>query len=83
MIPTCNGFKACWLKSKMLLSSIFGFDTLNLTKDKFTGHELGVCYKKHSSTKFSGKILRLTKIPFNTALVTASVYLMIHSIVFE
>ena len=32
--------KACWLKNKMLLSPIFGFDTLNFTKGKFTGHEL-------------------------------------------
>ena len=35
----------------MLLSPILGFDTLNFTKDKFTGHELGVYYKKHSRTK--------------------------------
>ena len=45
MIPTCNGFKACWLKNQMLLSPIFGSDTLNFTKDKFTGHELG-CVRK-------------------------------------
>ena len=57
MIPTCNGFKACWLKSKMLLSSIFGFDTLNFTKDKFTGHGPGVCQKKHSRAKFLDKSL--------------------------
>ena len=42
MISTCNGFKAYWLKNKMLLSPIFGLDTLNFTKDKFTGHELDV-----------------------------------------
>ena len=50
MIPTCDGFKVCYLK-KMLLSPIFGFDTLNFTKGKFTGYELGVYYKKHSRTK--------------------------------
>ena len=57
MIRTCNGFKACWLKNKMLLSPTFGFVTLNFTKDKFTGHELGECYKKHSRTKFPDKSL--------------------------
>ena len=35
----------------MLLSPIFGFDTLNFTKGKFTRHELGVYCKKHSRTK--------------------------------
>ena len=35
----------------MLLSPIFGFDTLSFTIGKFTGHELGVYYKKHSRTK--------------------------------
>ena len=43
MIPTWNGFKACWVKNKMLLSPIFGFDTLDFTKDKFTGHEIDSC----------------------------------------
>ena len=38
-------------KNKMLLSPIFGFETLNFTKGKFTGHELGVYYKKHSRAK--------------------------------
>ena len=51
MIPTCHGFKACWLKKKILLSPMFGFDTLSLTKGKVTGHKLGVYYKKHSRTK--------------------------------
>ena len=61
MISTCDGFKACWLKNKMLLSPIFGYDTLNFTKNKFTGHELGVCWKKHSKTNSllsaSGRLL--------------------------
>ena len=52
MIPTCIGFKACWLKNKMLLAPIFGFDTIIFTKGKFTGHELVVCYEKHFRIKF-------------------------------
>ena len=52
MIPTSNRFKVCWLKKKMLLSPIFGSDTLNFTKGTFTGHELGVYYKKHSRTNY-------------------------------
>ena len=100
MIPTCNGFKACWLKYKMLLSPTFGFDTLNFTKDKFTGHARvtkSILQQKNFQDKsfFSREItlrkflevfrrrkLRLTKIPFNAALVTASVYLRFHSLVF-
>ena len=57
MIPTCNGFKACWLKNKMLLAPIFGFDTIVFTKGKLTGHKLVVCLKKYSRTKFSGKTI--------------------------
>ena len=100
MIPTCNKFKACWLKNKMLLSPTFGFDTLNFTKDKFTGHarvrksileqkkfpNKSLFYREITLRKFSEvfrkRKLRLTKIPFNTVLVTASVYLRIHSLVF-
>ena len=65
MIPTSNGFKACWLNNKMLLSPMFGFGNLNFAKGKFTGHELGFCQKKHSKTKFSDKSLLTRKITSN------------------
>ena len=32
-------------------SPIFGFDTLNFTQGKFTGHKLGVYHNKDSRTK--------------------------------
>ena len=58
MICTCNGFKACFLKNKMMVPPIFGFDTLDFINFKFTGHELDVYYKRHSRTTslFSRKI---------------------------